>query len=128
MEQDNYETPDNGFSALVQEMRGGMLQEELDAEVKKMTDMIRTRGGSGKIQLTFTIKQVAEYENTYTVDDAVKVTHPKPKKKAELRFRDKDGGLVSYMPEQEQMFPAGSVSDKKPSTTKPTSKQISPIK
>lgn len=127
MPDEPYKPADNGFINMIQEQRGGLLEEELDAEVKKIVQLLRVRGGTGKVSLTFTIKELAEYEGCVTVLDDIKVTHPKKKEKAELRFMDKDGGLVSDKPEQEQLFPTGEKTDHKPGGLSKTTDNVSPI-
>lgn len=123
-----YKVAENGFINLIQEQRGGLLEEELDAEIKRMVQLLRVRGGVGKISLTFTIKEVVEYDGCASVLDDIKVTHPKSKKKAELRFYDKDGGLISDMPEQVPLFAESKPSEHTPSNLKPSTSNITNLK
>ena len=121
MDNDTQEV-ENGFLNLLREMRHGELEAELDEELRKLAAMCAVRGGNGKIQVTISVTALKEFENAYAVLDEIKVTHPKPKRSAEVRFRDRTGSLVSDRPDQSSIF------DTPPEQTEPINPgNVSPI-
>jgi hypothetical protein len=96
----NLDVPANGFINLLTTLEDGDFIDEANGAIRKLVELVKRRGGTGKLQLVITVGQLKQMENVHNIGYTFKLVEPARQRGASIMFSDRNNGLVTHKVEQ----------------------------
>lgn len=95
--------PANGIINMLLTLENGNLINEVDEAIVNIVELVKRRGGTGKINLTIGVAEMKKNPGVYNVGYTFNVVEPKRERAQSIMFSDRSNGLVTYKPEQKTL-------------------------